>query len=222
MTHLLISEWVLILIWGALGGFGGTIVLAGLIALLESLFTPAEATSIAIFGSRTAGKTTLWDQLRGEFKNRNYIATSGAVSISEFTIEYKGVKKTIKKTADFSGDNEMVKRYNELIEAGTFIYYLIDLTELNKYKKETRSRLQKISHIVREKNLNDKAGCRLIGTHYREYYNKTGKSRDEARRELIEVIGLNNIKDANIEDSILILELTESADINFVLDQIIN
>lgn len=194
-------------------------------SILQSSVTPVsgegEAKSIAIFGSRGAGKTTLWKQLRGEFKDMKYIPTPGADPISEFTVEHNGVKMTIKKTADFSGADEMVKRYDELIEEGTFIYYLIELTDLLENKSETRARLQKISSIIKKKDLKENASCRLVGTHYRKYESLTGKSRDEARLELSEVIGLDSIMDARIEDTILILELTERTDVCKILDQII-
>lgn len=224
MAHLLIAEWLAIALYilgGAVAGYIIGMILAGLIGLIFSLFTPDEATSIAILGSKGSGKTTLWDQLRGEFKDRDYYPTEGSDPINEFIIEHNGVKKTIKKTLDFSGDDQMVKRYNELIEEGTYIYYLIDLTMLEKFKRETRSRLQVISKIAKEKNLGDKAGCRLIGTNYRKYNIQGGKSRDDARHELCKVIRLDSVKDVNVEDKIMILELTDKNDVNEILDQII-
>lgn len=224
MANLLVAEWIIIALYalgGALAGALITIVLGGLLALISSLFTPDKATSIAILGSRGSGKTTLWNQLRGELKDNDYHLTPGSNPINEFTIEHNGVKKTIKKTLDFSGDDEMVKRYNELIEEGTFIYYLIDLTRLQEFKREIRSRLQKVSKIAKDKNLGDKAGCRLIGTRYREYNKLSGKSRDDARQELSKVIGLDSVKDVNLEEGIMILELTDMNDVNEVLNQII-
>lgn len=223
MANLLVAEWIILALYalgGALAGAMISVVLGGLLALITSLFTPAKATSIAILGSKGSGKTTLWNQLRGEFEDRDYHPTLGADPINEFTIEHNGVKRTIKKTVDVSGDDEMVKRYNELIEEGTFIYYLIDLTRLKECKREIRSRLQKISKIAKDKNLGEKAGCRLIGTNYRQY-KQGGKNRDDARHELSKVIGLDSVKDVNYDDTIMILELTDRDDVNEILDQII-
>lgn len=177
-----------------------------------------EAESIAILGSRNAGKTTLWKQLRGEFENADNIRTTvGKEEISEFTIEYDGTKKTIKKSADFGGTDELVHRYGEIIEDGTFIFYLIDLTMLKENKDETRGRLRAIATIIKKREL--KVGLQLIGTHYKKFQETTGLSKEEAKKSLENSL-VGKIKNVEINDRILIAELTDRNDIMQIVKQI--
>lgn len=209
-----------LILWALGGGVIGGL-LGGLIGLLIGALAPEDASRIAIFGSKGSGKTTLWKQLKGELENKEYELTYGKQKIDSFSIQYKGKTKTIEKSADFSGADDMVKLYHEIIEEGTFIYYLIDLTKLKEFKRETRARLQVISKITKEKKIEKNAGLRLIGTHYDDYRRKTGKSKDQARIDLVEVLKLNDVKDVVLDDVILIAELTNKDDINQILDQII-
>lgn len=190
-----------------------------LLGLLIKALSAKDATSIAIFGSKAAGKTTLWQQLKGEFENRKYIPTIEKVAINEFTIEYNGKKKTIKETADLGGGDEFVKRYGEIIENGTFVYYLIDLTTLNEKKDETRARLQAICKYVSERKL--EFGLQVIGTNYREYQKTTGLSKEDAKKQLMDCLDLGSIKGVKINDIILIAELTDRNDIMQIVKQII-
>ena len=51
------------------------------------------------------------------------------------------LKKRIYKSKDYGGSDDFVKDYEQEISAGTFIYYLIDLTRLDDFKTETNATL---------------------------------------------------------------------------------
>ena len=203
---------------GIIGGLGGFVVSSLAILLINALM-PKDAKSIAIFGSKGAGKTTLWEQLKGVFQDKEYSPTLGVNAVDEFTVEFNGKKKTIKKSADFGGDDNLVKRYGEIIEDKTFIYYLIDLTRLNDIKKETRARLQAITKVIKERKI--ESGLKLVGTHYAAFQKTTGLSKDQAKQRLFNSLDLKSIKDVKIDDVILVLELTDRRDIEQILEQII-
>lgn len=177
-----------------------------------------ECVSIAIFGSKDAGKTTLWSQLQGVFKDKNYRPTLGTEDVNQFTIEYNGKRKVITKSKDFGGGDDLVKYYGDIIKEDTFVYYLIDLTQLEKNRQETRARLQELSYVISQKQLED--GIHLVATHYREYSNNhPDGTHDSAIYELKRII--ENITDVKIEERILVAELTEQEDINQIFEQII-
>ena len=181
-----------------------------------------ECVSIAIFGSKGAGKTTLWSKLQGVFEDKEYHPTLGTEDVNQFTIEYNGKRKVITKSKDFGGGDDVVRYYGDIIKEDTFVYYLIDLTTLEKFRRETRARLQYLSQVVKQKQLKDKVRLRLVATHYREYLrNNPGKTRPDVIHELASVIGLNNIRDVKIEERIMVAELTEKEDINQIFEQII-
>ena len=116
------------------------------------------------------------------------------------------------------GDN-LVHRYGEIIEDKTFIYYLIDLTNITRFKRETRARLQAITKVIRERDY--ESGLKLVGTHYEDFQKATGLSKEGAKERMVKCIGLKEIKDVKVDDVILIAELTDKNDINQILEQII-
>lgn len=223
MTILFIQiPFVLYLILVAIGS-GLAFLSVALIAVIISSLRPSDASCIAIFGSKGAGKTTLWQQLQGIFIDANYHPTLGSENIDEFTIEYNGKTKTILKSKDYGGDDNLVKYYGEIIREGSFVYYLIDLTRLYDYKKETRARLMALSKLLGQKDLKDKVGLRLVATHFKEYLDShPGKTLSDAKHELMSVVGINDVKDVNIEDKIMVAELTDKNYIDQFYDQIIN
>jgi len=197
---------------------GGSLLVKIVIGILE----PSDACSIAIFGSKGAGKSTLWQQLQKSFSDNNYHTTLGVEDVNEFSINYNGKTKRISKSKDFGGDDNLVKEYGNIIFPGTFIYYLINLTTLQQYKKETRARIQAISKVIENKGLKEHVGFRLVATHYNEYLIRHPESGlAGARADLINTIGIKDIKDVNIEESVMVAELTDIKDINQFFEQIV-
>lgn len=206
--------------WALLGGLGGFVV-SVLITLLINAIKPSQASKIAIFGSSGSGKTTLWEQLRGTFDNKGYVPTQGKVTVDSFKIDYNGKKVKIEKSTDFGGKDEMVKYYADAIEAGTFIYYLIDLTDVGRFKKEIRARLIAISKVIDKKGIKKSVGLSLVGTHFNQY-KLSGGDENSARELILEETGLHkDLKDVSVKDKIIIAELTDSNDIELFFKQIV-
>lgn len=133
-------------------------------------------------------------------------------------------KKTIISPKDYSGSETFVKDYDRVIEKGTFIYYLVDLNTLSDLKKDTRARLLKIAKVIKEKSLKkEDYGFRLVATHYKEYHDKTNKSKEDARKELINVLELGNMKETIVDPpkTVMVAELTDSNDIEQFRKQIV-
>ncbi|MBQ0090273.1 MAG: hypothetical protein KBT27_13185 [Prevotellaceae bacterium] len=205
------------ILYALLGGVGGFVVAAIIGALL-----PSNAYHIAIFGSKGAGKSTLWEQLQGIFADENYRPTVGIENVNQFTINYDGKEKVIAKSKDFGGGDDVVKYYGEVITEGTFIYYLINLTSLEEFKRETRARIKAIGKIIEEKKLKNKVGLRLVATNYKEFLkNNPGKDINYARAKLISVVGLKDVKDVEIEETVMVAELTDKQDIRQFFEQIV-
>lgn len=181
-----------------------------------------DACKIAIFGSKASGKTTLWNQLRHKCEDCNCPPTLGIDDINSFDIEFDGKIKTIAKSKDYGGSDDFVKDYEQVISAGTFIYYLIDLTKLDDFEKETNARLAKIMMIIKDKKISDSVGMTLVATHYKEYKDShPGKNKQDARNELISVLGLSNKKFKYFADNIMVAELTDKNDIQQFFKQIV-
>lgn len=180
-----------------------------------------DACKIAIFGSKAAGKTTLWNQLRNKCEDCNYHPTLGIDDVDTFDIELDGKKKRIYKSKDYGGSDDFVKDYEQEISAGTFIYYLIDLTRLDDFKTETNARLAKIMKVIDDKKIKDNVGMTLVATHYKEYVDsRPGKNRQDAKNELISALGIRNKKFSYFADNIMVAELTDKNDIQQFFKQI--
>ena len=125
--------WLIPILAGLFGGLGSFV-----IGAIIGVLLPSKACSIAILGSKGAGKSTLWEQLQGIFADENYRPTVGIENVNQFTINYDGKEKVIAKSKDFGGGDDVVKYYGEVITEGTFIYYLINLTSLEEFKRERK------------------------------------------------------------------------------------
>lgn len=105
-----------------------------------------ETRSVAILGHVGAGKTTLWKRLRDEPFGGEYHSTSSPTSISEFKIRVDDKEVIVKDTKDVGGGNDAAEmNYNEVLEDGTFIYYLIELKRMNEFINDIRAQVQKIA-----------------------------------------------------------------------------
>lgn len=197
----------------ALGEVLGRIVLGPIIVrYIAKLFRPNEKTKrIIILGSKAAGKTTLWAQLRGRKVGSD--SATQATKIDSFDVQSGGHVVKVQKTMDIGGgDLYVTSYYKELInEDGTFVYFLIDLMNLDETNQEVRSRLQLISKIIKDKKLKD-CGFKILATHYDKYQNKyftaydnvEGKAKSEIQRRL------NDIKNCSLKidwDHIMVVNL---------------
>lgn len=191
---------------------------------IKLYFFPSKKTKkIAILGYMLSGKTTLWAQLRNRICSKDYYPTYED-AIDCFVISVDGRKVSICATKDIGGGDNWVQHYEDVIDDGTFIYYLVDLTRLKETKREIRSRLQKISKIIKEKKYKD-CGLKIIATHYDVYsMNKGYSSREDAAGEVKQVIDAKSIKDfdIDIDDRVIAVNLLDPNDIETIKREIIN
>lgn len=180
-----------------------------------------SACTIAILGSKGAGKTTLWQQLSNRYKGKDEVRpTLYTEDTDEFIINYNGELRRVLKSKDYNGDDNAVSSYKDVIQKGTFIFYLIDLTTLEENKEETAARLQKIIIDCEMKNLKifEDVGLHLVATHYNEWKEKNqGKCEQDAKQELLshidfdDINGLNKIKNSKkFLDLIIVAELSDN------------
>lgn len=167
--------------------------LVGLIYLLlkEMLDRPIKKTTkIVILGEKGVGKTELWYRLQGKTPPVDYVATAEN-RIEKFLLgtkikEGKKQEVYVESTTDVGGGENYVKSaYEEHInQDGTFIYYLVDLTQLKERKEETLIRVRYIASIIKEKSLKN-CGIRILAT----YLDKYGKSEGEAKKAVADMFG---------------------------------
>lgn len=197
-----------------IGLLAGSVVAAFLSGLMSS---PDEDTrKIVILGSSGAGKTTLWDKLRSKIGRTSYYQTNQEC-VDSFSITVADKTVRIPKTKDIGGNDFAVQYYQDLInEDGTFIYFLVDLTKLDVTKQEIRARLQVISKIMKDKNL-EKCGFKILATHFDEYSRIKSTRPEDAVAEVQKC--LSNIKNCSIKidiDHIMAVDLTN----DFYVDKI--
>lgn len=133
--------------------------------------TTSKTKSIAILGRKASGKTTLWNRLRNYKFSARYEVTSKN-KIEQFTIKVEDKEVIIQATKDIGGGKIWVREYEELIKEGTFILFLVDVTEQSEdARNDIRARVQKIIDIVYTNKL-DSVGFRLYITHSDEYLSR--------------------------------------------------
>ena len=191
------------------------------------LLKPSQKTKkIAILGIKGSGKTTLWNGLRD--KNEVEYVTTHYQEIDEFSIKSGKGKVTISSTKDIGGGDLYVPYYNELIEDGTFIYFLVDINTIKENKDAIRMRLRKIFNMIKGESGEDgkkDCGFKILVTHTDVFFNNNlnrmpkaqlieyvsdglelatikGLPRDMAKR--IETVNLNSPNDIKtIKDEII-------------------
>lgn len=180
-----------------------------------------ETKKIAILGAIASGKTTLWNKLRDQVCPEHYSPTYED-PIDKFDISIDGRTVSICATKDIGGSDDWVQDYESVIQEGTFIYYLVDLTKLQDKRQDTRSRLQRISIFIKENNHKD-CGLKILATHYDVYSNNKGyPSKDDAAREVKQVIDAKSIKDFDIDGRVIAVNLLDPNDIEIIKREIVN
>lgn len=184
----------------------------------------AKTKRIIILGSKGSGKTTLWSHLQDKI-----LATppepTDMQNIESFRIVANGRIVKVPSTKDIGGGNDWVSSYKNIINNdGTYIYYLVDLTNLHEKNMalEIRARLTKISAIIKDKKLKD-CGCKILLTN-KDTYNKNLKAKfGSPLQYAIKCLDLNKLNKnspLNINDIMMVVELTNSADIEKIKNEI--
>jgi len=181
------------------------------------LFAPNPDTrSVVILGMKAAGKTTLWYNL---MKRTDGKLNTQVEKIDSFYITAGGRTVKVESTKDIGGSDDFIKQglWDKLIEKDSFVYFLIDLNDVD--KKEIRKRLYKIKDIKTKKGIvEDRFGIKIVGTHYDMY--SEGKSVETAKWDLLKKL---DYKETDYwSDNILIVNLLETKDVDKIKDEIVN
>lgn len=144
--------------------------------------------------------------------------------IESFKIKSNGRTVKVPATKDLGGGNDWVSSYESIINKdGTFIYYLVDLKNLHEPKMalEIRARLQKISNLIKEKKLID-CGCKLLLTNKKSYGQNLESKFGSPVKYVKEKLKMEKFKNLSIkiDDYMMPVELTDSADIDKIKDEI--
>jgi hypothetical protein len=162
---------------------------AGLFFLKSGSKKPSKKTRrIVILGLKAAGKTTLWNALRGRL---NVIPESTLVeNIEKFTIKDGDRCVEIAATKDIGGGKDQVRHYyDELIKDGTFIYFLVDINSISKNKDDIKARLYKMRDVLKGGNGGTKksdCGYQILATHKDTFLKNQVKGKSDA--EMIEYV----------------------------------
>lgn len=176
--------------------------------------------NIVIMGARGAGKTTLWHQLRGDKLESTYASTT-AESIKTFSFKTKSGKPIkIVNGVDYGGSDDYVKAYLDLLSDNTFVFYLIDLTDLTEQAgRELRARLEAIVRTFQNNKMKGQ-GIKLLATNFGKYSSISNKTRDDAKYEVMQLIDLEKFKKLKIKDKIKVVELRDPSDIDEIKEEL--
>lgn len=144
-----------------------------------------ETKRIVILGhGKGCGKTTMWKLLRGEYTEEGKEDPTPYQEVKPFYLSAPSGKKVkIRKTVDYGGGDDWVRKWEEIIQSGTFVYFLVNLETIDKDKKDINQRLWKIVTIFKEKKL-EKVGIKIVATHL----DKTKYTESEAIEKVIKTV----------------------------------
>lgn len=173
---------------------GGTIVGTAVIIAMLTDPDPEKTVSIAILGEKGAGKSTMWNYLRG-IKGTPQVTTVSDIEEFVFDTKSDGTKLKIKRAKDLGGGQSFVQNYDDVIvENGCFIFYFMPMDSMKDEAARTRikSRKDKIYRLLEERKLKD-YGVKFVLTYadkfdaneQREWEEKTCKELDIKREYLL-------------------------------------
>lgn len=145
--------------------------------LLKNIASPRKAAKLAVLGPKDSGKSTLWKALGGITEAKPNTLYEPVPSFVMTRVD--GTKVRITETHDIGGDDDgmagLYSLYENLIDEGTFIYYMVPLIEAESKKvsfpkimTRVRSDLLKISKVVTEKQIK-KFGLKFLLTHLYDF-----------------------------------------------------
>lgn len=165
------------------GGLAGAALGALIAALLTCLSQPNKETKkIVVLGMKGAGKTTLWNSLRGI---QGEAKATQIERIREFELtKNNGEVVKICESYDIGGGDEYVAEYYKtLIERDTFVYFVVRLDQINDKEvlRKIKARLDRITKSKKENNIPDNNfGLKFVATHL----DMVGLSKEQVLNEL--------------------------------------
>lgn len=193
----------------------GTLAEVLIVAIIAALDGPDTKTvDIAILGLKGCGKTTMWELLQNHNPTKGGYNPSSRDRIESFKVKgLDGREVLISTTYDNGGGDVYVDQYNEVIKAGTMVYFLVDLTRMESQKREINARLRKIGTIFKDKRIENASGFQIVATHLDE----TGYTKGEA----IEMVS-QILKIKHRGNNITALDLFNGNDFQVIKNEIIN
>lgn len=193
----------------------GAIILFGIVVIVIILSdSPSpETKKIIILGLQGSGKTTLWRLLKGEHLTKGTYSPTSKDQVESFNVSGSN-NRTIKieTTLDLGGGDLYVNHYKELVEAGTFVYFLIDLTTISEKKADINQRLCKLNSLFKDKGIEEKCGLKIIGTHLDE----TGLTKQQAIEKIAKEIKLKYYN-----NNVVAMDLFNTVDFQTLKDEIV-
>ena len=200
-----------------------------LLKLLRILLTPKKATSIAVLGMKSAGKTTLWKGLGGVKK----VEETKMKTIPSFTmVRDDGSTVVINESIDIGGEPGYVKQYDQLIVPDCYIYYVADATKIQDYQyyRRIRSDLRKIDSVLQKKEITpNHIGFKILLSHYDELKKKEpGYSKEQLYAEFFDKMSsvkstgyIGGLVRGQNKSIIRAVNLTKKPDISVIKDEIV-
>lgn len=126
--------------------------------LLMSDYILGTTRNVLILGQKGAGKTTMWNYLRG-ISGEPQVTQYEHIKAFVFARKKSGMPLRIASTVDIGGQATFVSNYDHLIESDSHIFFFcrIDSIRSEVEMRDIRARLDKIRRVVEAK------GVRTIG-----------------------------------------------------------
>ncbi|MDO4189696.1 MAG: GTPase domain-containing protein [Lachnospiraceae bacterium] len=168
--------------------------------------------NLVVLGAKYSGKTELWFRLRDKKRPKGTTDNTAKEKIESFTLKSKEGSIRLNASIDIGGDNSWVRDYDNIIHNNSIIYYLLDVTQLNKDTSTQQAQLRKIGTLL--KNYNCK--LTLLGTFFDQYDGDEEKARKEIKKNFKDIVGLS------IHDlPIILINTTDGACIDRIKSDII-
>lgn len=135
----------------------------------ETLFSPKKTRIVSILGMKGAGKTTLWNKLRGY----DTIASEDVTDkeqIKSFNLKTNGIASVkILQTIDIPGGQDMVRdEYMDIIKESSLILFLFDIRNTRKEKEDILARINVVLKATL-KNEFKNISMHLVAIHFDKF-----------------------------------------------------
>lgn len=202
------------------GGLVNAAILAGgggiagfLFEMLREWIFSKPTISVAIVGMKGAGKTTLFDAIRGENRVKSDGPTDAVGDeLKRKTIKVGGKELIISASYDYGGDAANIKKFQQLFKDKEYIIFLFDarkwIENVGNYRDRVMAMLDPTGLVALRK---DHKLLLIAGTHIDELTTdrQEGKCfRDRIRKRLYERMDSDNLKKIKDTFRIDVVDLT--------------
>jgi len=189
------------------------IIIGVIIAILVSSnpLPDKETRSVVILGTKGAGKTSLWNALRGI---KEATTPTYQEKISQFELKFKDKTVSIEETNDLGGSDSLLSAYEGLIKDHSFTYFLFNINRLDE-KEEINSIVKQLSEIKKIIKKRDSVGLKFVGTHCDE----CNADKNTLFKKIQKKLSFRKILK---EENIHLLNLQDPKDVEIIINEIVN